>query len=335
MSIGVHVHQTLETPDAFRSIPWRWVMMLSTDLHLLSQVRELAPQAEIMVRYYDPDVMAESPEDRAAEFCDLLTETFGWDSVVDCMPANELDLAHEHGGKALTAGDIGYPWSSPEGLAVIADWLSRAADAHRRLRPQDTLHLPACSAAMPLGTWWLAMPTHKFDVLDQHIYDFRYPPARSSNNTPIAVTEWGKIGGTPEEYAAFARALKGIPNALWKWSGPPPSEGDPGGYAIFNREDVLDALRDISHDDIEPEPKPDDEDKEEDNVDSELELMRQWRREYKAAHEGLNAEYWEFRKYQMANDEAWPITQADIDAVREDRDSAQRQLDLLEVRLGL
>lgn len=268
MSIGMNFHSpSLDNPEGLRSLDLRWALFLAdseevwnSTTHLWAEVKTLCPRCKPIVRFYRPNVMRESPERRAEQFCRFLGTWFG-DQPVDAIPGNEPNEKIEHGDKERIVGELQgvalltEPWNMPDSLAFIADWSSRYADAHRALRPQDILHLPACSAWMPFKHWLVAMPVDKFDVVDAHVYDLLLRvdwltiTVKGLYRKPLAVTEWGKIGGTPEEYAAFARALGDTMNCIWKWAEPKRDgnpDGDPAGYAIANRQDVVEGLARIA-----------------------------------------------------------------------------------------
>ena len=263
MSIGIHLHgQTIPNEEGFRSIPWTWVLYLTSNNWWENDLRALYPTVKSwfpdhipIVRFFHPDVMSMSPEEAADQFCGLLTEVFG-DAGVHAIPANELDLALEHGGHVDTEVIPGkfVTWDSQMGLEVIAAWLSANADAHRRIRPQDTLHLPACSVGKPVATWYDAMraggAAQKFDVLDVHLYGShqlsRLWDTQARGNT--FGSEVGVQNGNLEEITYLIKALRGTDFAWWKWSEPPRAagegnpEGDPAGYAIAGRQDVIEVL---------------------------------------------------------------------------------------------
>lgn len=259
MSIGLNFHATdLPNSDGIRRLQPRWGLFLldpedfwNSNLGLWPEVKALSLQCQPIVRLYRPDVMSKSPEFRAAQVCQLLRLPFG-DEPVNIIPGNELDQAIEHAGN-FPRGSLGLPvsWFSSEGLKLIAAWLSEYADAHRALRPRDILHLPACSAAMPWPDWFAAMINvlPRYDYADLHTYQLgNYVPS-VMDGKPVFLTEWGSIGASPEEYATFARALGDTMNCIWKWSEPDREsnpEGDPAGYAIADRLDVIEALAEIS-----------------------------------------------------------------------------------------
>ena len=235
MNIGMNFHSpSLDNPEGLRSLDLRWALFLADPeevwndtTHLWSEVKALCPRCEPIVRGYRPKVMEKEPEERAAQYCALLDFHFS-NHGIQFIPSNEDDI------------------ESGLSLPEIAAWLSDYADAHRAIRPQDILHLPACSAGMGIGTYLTAMPVIDYDVTDVHIYNLSQIDkvwVAGGYASKVFVSEVGIQNGTPEDVVALVTALEDADFAWWKWSdkGDNP-EGDPAGYAIANRPDVIDAL---------------------------------------------------------------------------------------------
>ncbi len=226
---GIGLHKSLKHPERFAAIPWTLVLLMTSEdwwnndlKNLLPQVRELAPQADILARHYNADIMALSARERAQQFCGLLDDTVGkrllFEPSVGVIPANELDLPGEHSGKVVTLEEIG-------------DWLGEYAHWHRTFRSQDVLHLPACSDRMDGQDgrpdridYWGAMPTGEYDVLDLHWYilDRDIRPAldwADEHNKPVCITEWGNPD-QHELYPEFLRTIGHLPNCIYLWSSP-------------------------------------------------------------------------------------------------------------------
>ncbi len=269
--LGVMVQGEIKNPEAFRSIKWSHVLVLMStkewqnDLanHYVgsgdTSIRDLAPQARLIVRRYHPDIMGASPEQRAEENCKLLDDNLI--GPIDFICANELDLAGEHGGDMFrerqTAVDnedvivASKDWNSEKALSLIAAWLSRYADAHRALRGQDILHLPACSADMDIEEYLDAMPVKDFDVVDLHWY-FPVMIGRIRElitdigvlyQKPIFITEFN---GDRNKIGMFIKAIGDTPAIYFLWSGNP----DQAQYAIHNDPATIEVMRQAANEEL-------------------------------------------------------------------------------------
>ncbi len=234
--LGVMVQGEIKNPEAFRSINLSHVLVLTStkgwqdDLGNYcgnyATIRDLAPQARLIVRRYHPDIMSVSPEQRAEENCKLLDDNLI--GPVDFICANELDLAGE------------------QNLPLIACWLSRYADAHKALRKYDTLHLPACSANMSILEYLDAMPMKDFDVVDLHWY---FPVMIGRIRELIRDVEVlyqkkcfiTEFNGDRSKIAQFLKAVGDTPAIYFGWSFTDKEFEEK--YAIHNDPATLEVMR--------------------------------------------------------------------------------------------
>lgn len=148
------------------SMQFGWYQVLHTDAAIY--LPRLAGR-QVLIRMYHPNVMSLSPDDWARQTSDFVNAWGG--AITDITPANELNLAVEHGDQD------GY-WQTPDGYAEINAWLYNFAQAFRPMQPQIRLHWPALAFGHNedgpnfVGYEICRPSIDLYDVLDIHAYWF-------------------------------------------------------------------------------------------------------------------------------------------------------------------
>mgnify|MGYP001580821497 CR=1 FL=1 len=136
-----------------------WYTVLHPDLPLVPWIKERQPDAQIMIRDYDYDIMRHDPyvraEDVARYMEPLITKGFTRNITV----GNELNLSLEHNEWTPEATQY---WKSREGYMKVGEWTAKNTYKLRELLPEAVV-------------WFQAFATgHQEDGPDDNWYGYDY-----------------------------------------------------------------------------------------------------------------------------------------------------------------
>jgi hypothetical protein len=215
---GIHLHGPERDHDKLMSMGFTHYLGCQDTLPWLIKIKAEQADAHIIIRFYDPDRMDKSGQDRAWDDFDWFLDHPEAQRICDgIIPDNELNLDCEHGNES-------YGWSSQVAADAILHWKVSYLSEFRRLCGgiswYPKIHFGAYSPApgkyhaYQYQTWALS----PFDMIDYHHYGtMAFIRTYGACSVPYMITEYNQ--GDEEGHGDFIGMLNQNETVFWfLWS---------------------------------------------------------------------------------------------------------------------